>query len=210
MNRFIAFARIGLLGFAAASLSLSTGCGLDVNVGGSTGAGGTGSSGNCSTAAVGGVGGSPDPTGAVSSTSVGAGGSPAVVYCGGNTPFPTPPCAADEYCDYGPDNCGSWDNQGICRKRPDGACPPVFDITCGCDGKAYGSACEAEKAGADVNLYGGCTPPVGQFACGAHFCDQKTEVCIKTTFDFDMSPPSFAPPSLPGATGHRPTHASPA
>ncbi len=215
MNRFIAFARIGLLGFAAASIPLSTGCGLDVNVGGSTGTGGhTGAGGSCSNVAVGsGVGGAPDTSAA---STVGSGGAPdtsaastgtgpAPVFCGGNTPFPTPPCAADEYCDYGPNNCGSFDNQGICTKRPVGACPPVFELTCGCDGQTHTSLCDTFKAGTDVNLYGGCMPPVGQFACGAEFCDQKTDVCVKTQSDVLDEAPTFACAPIPAGCGGIPT-----
>jgi Kazal-type serine protease inhibitor domain len=214
MNRFIAFARIGLLGFAAAAIPLSTGCGLDVNVGESTGTGGhTGAGGSCSNVAVGtgsGVGGGPDTTvsttvgaggkpgtsGTTSTTSVGAGGGPTGVHCGGLTPSPTPPCAADEYCYYGPQNCGSYDNQGICKKRPDGACPPVFDLTCGCDGQTYDNECEALEAGTDVNV-NGCTPPVGQFACGAHFCMYKAEYCVRTISDVLEEPPTFSCQPVP-------------
>lgn len=216
MNRFVAFARIGLLGFAAAAIPLSTGCGLDVEVGGSTGTGShTGSGGGCSNVAVGvggagvgggpsmvavgvGAGGSPGVGGSSTSGSVGSG--PGPVYCGGNTPFPTPPCAADEYCDYGPDNCGSWDNQGICTKRPVGACPPVFIPTCGCDGQIHGSSCDANADGTDVNV-NGCMPPVGQFPCGATFCDSKTQYCIRTQSDVLDETPTFVCKYIPATCG---------
>lgn len=213
MNRFIAFARVGFLGFAAAAIPLSTGCGLDVAVGGSTGTGGhNGSGGSCATVTVG-VGAGGD---ASTSTTVGAGGQPGTggsstgsgptpVFCGGNSPVPTPPCAADEYCDYGPDNCGSWDNPGVCRKSVSGACPPVYDPTCGCNGQTYGSACETRKGGTDVNLYGGCTAPAGWFSCGAHFCNQQNDVCVKTVSDILEEPPTFLCVPIPAGCGGIPT-----
>src|SRR5512132_2646510 len=121
MNSFVALARAGLPGFVAASILIATGCGIDVGVGGSTGSGGgpAGTGGSCSGpgSTTAGSGGQPD------TTSTGTGSTP--VFCGGNTPFPTPGCPADEFCDYDIQNCGAFDNQGTCTKRPE-ACDAVF------------------------------------------------------------------------------------
>jgi hypothetical protein len=48
---------------------------------------------------------------------------------------------------------------------------------CGCDGKVYGNECLANAAGVDIDDNGGCTPPAGNFACGARFCQLATELC---------------------------------
>jgi hypothetical protein len=196
MNRFVALARAGLLGFAAASLFVSTGCGMDIGVGGTTGTGGHagGTGGDCSSSSTGG-GGSPGTTG-----STGTGATP--VKCGGFTPVPTPPCAADEFCNYPSHNCGAVDNQGTCTKRPE-ACDTVLLPTCGCDGQIYENECVANTAGVSANT-NGCMPPPGQFACGAHFCNVQTEFCSHTPhFSFDY-PDTFTCTPLPVACDNVP------
>ena len=60
------------------------------------------------------------------------------------------------FCDY-PDQmaCGAGDATGVCTPRPDSCskdCPGV----CGCDGKRYCNACEANRAGIDVQPMGTC------------------------------------------------------
>jgi hypothetical protein len=201
MNRFVALARTGLLGFAAASIVISTGCGMDVGVGGTTGTGGhdSGSGGSCSgpgaTTTVG-VGGSPGTTG-----STGTGSTP--VVCGGFTEFPTPPCAADEFCDYGINNCGAFDNQGVCTKRPQ-ACDKNLYPTCGCDGQIHGNECDANAAGTDVNN-NGCMPPAGQFSCGAHFCQSNTDYCEHEVSDIGGLPDTYTCKPVPAACGATPS-----
>ncbi|MEO5725805.1 MAG: hypothetical protein ABI134_21250 [Byssovorax sp.] len=195
MNRFVALARTGLLGFAAASIVISTGCGMDVGVGGTTGTGGhdSGAGGDCSGSGstTAGSGGQPGTT--TSNSSTGTGSTP--VKCGGNTPFPMPACAADEYCDYSINNCGAFDNQGVCTKRPE-ACDKSLYPTCGCDGQIHGNECDAAAAGTDVNT-NGCTPPPGQFSCGAHFCQSNTEYCERILSDVGGFPDDFTCKPLP-------------
>lgn len=201
MNHFVALARAGLLGFAAASIVISTGCGIDVGVGGTTGAGGhdSGSGGSCSgpgATTTAGSGGQPGTTG-----STGTGSTP--VVCGGNTPFPIPPCAADEFCKYEKQNCGAYDNQGICTKRPE-ACDKNLYPTCGCDGQIHGNECDANAAGTDVNN-NGCMPPPGQFSCGAHFCDSATSYCEHEISDVAGFPDGYICKPLPAGCGVTPT-----
>jgi hypothetical protein len=206
MNHFVALARAGLLGFAAASIVIATGCGIDVGVGGSTGTGGhDGTGGTCASSSTGvdvSVGGSQGTsTTSTSTSSTGTGGTP--VTCGGFAEFPTPPCAADEFCKYDIQNCGAFDNQGICTKRPE-ACDKNLYPTCGCDGQIHGNECDANAAGTDVNN-NGCMPPPGQFACGAHFCQPDAEYCEREISDVATIPDTYRCRPLPAACGASPS-----
>jgi hypothetical protein len=60
-----------------------------------------------------------------------------------------------DVCLFEPGTCLVADNMGVCVDRPD-ACPLVYDPVCGCDGKTYGNACEALRAGAQVDHRGPC------------------------------------------------------
>lgn len=189
MNRFIAFAWTGLMSLAAASIALSTGCGANIDVGGSTGTGG-GSGGGSSSSAVTGTG------SATSSTSSGSG-----ALCGG---FAGAVCAANEYCDYPDNRCGSADGQGVCKPRPE-VCAPIFIATCGCDGTISSNDCATHAAGSDVANLGGCQAPAGQFACGAYFCSQKSEYCTKFSSDVGSEPDTFSCTPIPAGCGATPT-----
>jgi hypothetical protein len=99
--------------------------------------------------------------------------------CGG---FGGKQCAATEYCDYSQNTCGTADEAGTCRPRPD-VCPAsaapdlVATPTCACNGMVYANDCEAARAGADVSGRGGCTVPAGKFACGYTQCTTATQYC---------------------------------
>src|SRR5215207_6757399 len=67
--------------------------------------------------------------------------------CGG---FAGTQCDDDAYCDYESDACAGADGVGTCKARPT-VCTPVIDAVCGCDGKRYNNACEAQRAGTDVS-----------------------------------------------------------
>ena len=117
--------------------------------------------------------------------------------CGG---FAGTPCGENEWCDYSPDFCGGDDATGTCTERPTD-CPELYQPTCACDGNVYSSACDAEAAGFDVSVYGGCTPPDGAFGCGAIFCTLATEYCRRTVSDVVGIDDTYECLGLPGACG---------
>jgi hypothetical protein len=126
------------LAILAVSTSLAAACGTAADVhqtAGSTGSGGA-SSGATSSAT---------SSATAGSTSTGTGGAPAT--CGGKAGIP---CGPTEFCRYDPSgSCGNADGTGTCQPRPQGCdadCPGV----CGCDGKFYCNACNANAAGVDV------------------------------------------------------------
>lgn len=126
--------------------------------GGDTGSGGSGGSG----------GGGGGPTGG------GGQGSGGGQVCGGLAGYV---CPLTEYCDFPDDDCGAADGTGICKPRP-AACDASYAPVCGCDGAVHGNDCGAYAAGTDLNLAGGCPPPVGMFACGEKFCSDGM-VCTR-------------------------------
>lgn len=74
--------------------------------------------------------------------------------CGGFAAFTCD--GANEFCDY-PANaaCGIADGSGTCKAKPE-ICPAISDPVCGCDGKPYGSPCQANAAGVSVLNKGAC------------------------------------------------------
>ena len=59
-------------------------------------------------------------------------------------------CNPNEWCEYdNPGMCGSGDQMGTCRTRPQGCTKDCPGVT-GCDGKFYCNACMAHQAGFDV------------------------------------------------------------
>jgi len=72
-------------------------------------------------------------------------------------------CNAGEFCEFGPDtSCGAADLPGTCVRFPEG-CDDIFQPVCTCDGRTFGNACEAQRAGASVSE---CPPPSSGGDCG--------------------------------------------
>lgn len=102
-------------------------------------------------------------------------GQPGGTVCGGPA---REPCAPLEFCDYADNGCGIGDRTGTCKRKPD-ACPLaiVGTPTCACDRRIYGSACEANGAGVDINAHGTCDLGPGMFACGYVQCAIASQYC---------------------------------
>ena len=203
MNRLVALARLGLVGFAAASLSLSTGCGMDVGVSGSTGTGGHdgGAGGGCSNGGTGtgiGTGGGPSmSTSATSSTGTGG-----PVFCGGDVGTQ---CAADEYCDYPSNSCGFADEGGKCKPKPDGLRRNLLPRLRLRRSDLRRRSASPTALDTTWRPAGTCTPPPGMFACGQHFCNAATQFCQKDLSDVSGWPDDYSCPELPAACGGTPS-----
>ncbi len=135
-----------------------------------------------------------DAAAAVDANSTPTDGGGTLATCGGRSG----PCAGDEWCDYAPGGvpCGAADGTGVCRARPD-ACVPATEIVCGCDGVTYENACEAARAGADVQTSGGCSG-APTFGCGGAIrCATSVEYCQLTTGGADPGFTSYQCVPLP-------------
>lgn len=108
----------------------------------------------------------------------GACGGPEPEACGG---LSGETCGAGEYCHYEAEAmCGAADATGECRPTPD-VCPMVIAPVCGCDGRTYDNACQANAAGTSVASDGRCGASEPE-ACGGLLgltCDEG-EYCHYT------------------------------
>jgi hypothetical protein len=86
-------------------------------------------------------------------------------------------CGAGEYCYFKEgDFCGAADATGTCMPvgKP---CDSTAGSVCGCDGRTYGSQCEASKLGMSVATSGACEPAPStckqNIDCGSgNYCDR--------------------------------------
>lgn len=68
------------------------------------------------------------------------------------------PCAAGLYCAFPASaRCGQTDAPGRCARKPE-VCTKIYQPVCGCDGKTYGSPCDAASHGQSVAKTGECAP----------------------------------------------------
>lgn len=80
-------------------------------------------------------------------------GAPTSETCGGIANIQ---CSAEgDFCKTPVGQCGVADGQGVCTPRPQ-VCTRQWDPVCGCDGRTYGNACEADAAGVNVQAAGEC------------------------------------------------------
>jgi hypothetical protein len=65
-------------------------------------------------------------------------------------------CESGFFCNFPPAwACGDGDGTGTCTAIPE-VCAAVSDPVCGCDGKPYGNACQANGNGTSVRNKGAC------------------------------------------------------
>jgi len=75
--------------------------------------------------------------------------------CGGPC-LATSDCAAGEFCQFGFGECSTEGFGGRCRPLPTECEAAECELVCGCDGVAYCSECEANRAGTAIAAAGEC------------------------------------------------------
>jgi hypothetical protein len=83
--------------------------------------------------------------------------------CGGITGAT---CPAGQFCNFPVEtNCGTSDQTGTCAPTMGFGCSDIYAPVCGCDGKTYPTACDAQMAGVSVAAQGECATGSGT-TCG--------------------------------------------
>ncbi|MFO0674644.1 MAG: hypothetical protein U0235_34365 [Polyangiaceae bacterium] len=100
-------------------------------------------------------------------------------------------CAGNEWCAYDlVGSCGKNDLRGSCKPRPT-TCDTTCPLVCGCDGKPYCNACEAQLAGSDVSSARDCAASGGEVTAFALYTtppkisvmktDKDRKICMRVT-----------------------------
>jgi hypothetical protein len=148
-------------GGAGGSSAGGAGGGATGGAGGGAGSAdaGTGGAGGGTGGAGGGAGGADGGTGGAGGGAGGAGGAGGNGgRCGGLAALT---CSALEWCQFSGGDCGVGDQFGMCQPLDNTCATDCSNPVCGCDGKAYCSACQAHLHGADTRTGRACIPGNG-------------------------------------------------
>ena len=103
-----------------------------------------------------------------------------VQTCGG---FRGARCPEGEFCSYAPEAiCGFADATGTCQPIPDRCEITDSSSVCGCDGRTYASACEANQAGVSVHYDRACDCVRG--GCNGTGCFDPSDEPLATTCEW--------------------------
>ena len=89
-------------------------------------------------------------------------------------------CGYTAFCDAPDGTCPSPTNLGVCKPLPHCDASPADQVTCGCNGQVYVSACQAQASYGDYGPQGGCVAPRSPFACASALCETGVEFCTTT------------------------------
>ena len=110
-----------------------------------------------------------------------------VLVCGGTDGVL---CPENMFCKLPAGTCHIDPMEGVCTPIPE-VCSMVFDPVCGCDGITYGNACEADRAGAQIDHAGICAHDYcwsnemcawGEY-CYYEDCALESGVCLPRPLD---------------------------
>ncbi|MEM7160195.1 MAG: Kazal-type serine protease inhibitor [Myxococcota bacterium] len=122
---------------------------------------------------------------------------PLYAYQGAGACTSNDDCSADSFCSFDEAAACGTVAAGMCKAQPIGCEFAPAGEVCGCDGVTYGSACEAELAGASVAADGSCVEPTiydaaADFELGVPHQDQLFPGDGTCSGDFSLVTPDEA------------------